>query len=1036
MRGADVEKVPEPKGEATFFCTHYVTMTYDRSPWVVEDDNKTQPDDPIAGLDVRVGIHTSAGGADMPSSKIPKLDELQKLIKDQLGYDLGRLYDCHHEFLADGGIRVAVQFNLASLVPFISDIGPTITTVFGVGFQEALNSDITLSILCSSFYIDVNAEETSATGALYEYNPTVREMKGDRHFICGTVTSARKNFCPLRSRVSKACCPSIDSVNPGSLPTAASTARQKPAKVTERFGQRVENNINQLLEPLGYSEAVIHNLSQANVTAAMYYHMSNKQLELTGQTRPTNLATSLADSLPDELSSFLREKYASAFLCQVVKRDKTYGKKLTDQEKRNLWYWWNGNGKQCLSRSKEYAEITRIASTEALIEYMGDDLQRFLDDDPQTWARRLYDEITQERRMYMYMKYPMQGAAGTKQSSGVNVMNRVCTMLDALDRSHNYADDWFQATMAFVGARQLQYPSLASDSQDSDQAAEWLADILHRLIVQVLDGDGDDGTLDPDVRAGLRENIVAFEEANGLNSSGRTAEDRATEIVRTLGEFTTSLGGWMSAIDKGLAAAFAGTSLYKWTEEAFANLSDAWGDKIPGLSKMKGAVSIAMVGVYMMQIFGSVYGIIHDWDNMSDTQKAAAILEVIGTTVEGISSAKESWDAYRTRAKAENFEDYVQTSELDRGTYTALSEDGEGIAEVCEAVNPDVSLHEVVGDHLTPEGQATTPDDAEHWNEPPDRPPAGVPPEGEDVASKWSIGGRALKLFNVCLGIVLVGAAIYSLVEDWNKLSTGEKILDIPSDLTQTLQVVLDIVELFTGPDFVTATGIFATALPVLGAVLAIIGLVLMLVNFFISLFSPPPEDPVDTFLKKQGKPLLDALDAPPDPQLQYTLSTDTVHAHAVDPLAVTGTNTTDQPVTVPNVRVSLTGGTTAENLFDADHFDLVAADDPARDEPEHVYVAPAATAGAAMTTSTLGNGAKNEYHEYEVEIAGCQPGDDQAKTGSHGTSSLPPLVLQPGESFTVQWTAAVNKKGDSLVDVIEKSMLDRCHVQMPVVRV
>ncbi|RAL08762.1 uncharacterized protein BO97DRAFT_428075 [Aspergillus homomorphus CBS 101889] len=193
--------------------------------------------------------------------------------------------------------------------------------------------------------------------------------------------------------------------------------------------------------------------------------------------------------------------------------------------------------------------------------------------------------------------------------------------------------------------------------------------------------------------------------------------------------------------------------------------------------------------------------------------------------------------------------------------------------------------------------------------------------------------------------------------------------------------------------DFVMATGLYATALPVLGAVLTIIGVVLMVVNFFLSLFSALPPDPVETFLNSQGKPLLDSLDEAPTPRLEYTLlSAGSVPGKQVTTVAIQAANHT---------------------------------------ENEHLYVSLAATADAAITTSDFKSSSDPvaQYNEYDLEVAGC-------RTDGSTESSLPPLVLEPEESFIVRWTAEANKKGNSFVDVVEKLPLDKCHVQMPVVRV
>jgi hypothetical protein len=253
-------------GSGHFVVTHYVNMTYDKSVWPA-DKERNQPDSPIPGMEVRTGIYKSPSGAQMPFSKIRALDDLRTAIKDKFNRDLGQLYDCYHTILESGQMRVKFQFKLASLMPFISDVGEDITTVFNVGFQSTLGTDLTLPILCQSFYIDFDVEEKNVTGALYEYNPLVRDLKGDRyghaslynatakidprHYISGVVR-VDEGFDHLRSKVSRACAELSDPA----MPIARSNKFQ-PAKITETLHLEQRTDINTLLEPTGYDEVVV-----------------------------------------------------------------------------------------------------------------------------------------------------------------------------------------------------------------------------------------------------------------------------------------------------------------------------------------------------------------------------------------------------------------------------------------------------------------------------------------------------------------------------------------------------------------------------------------------------------------------------------------------------------------------------------------------------------------------------------------------------------------------------------------------------------
>ncbi|KAK1142130.1 hypothetical protein N8T08_008214 [Aspergillus melleus] len=519
-----------------------------------------------------------------------------------------------------------------------------------------------------------------------------------------------------------------------------------------------------------------------------------------------------------------------------------YGMYFSDKQKARLWYWWNGNGKTSLAKSKEYAQLTCISSGEAVKQCLGDELDGFMKDNPESWAEALYNELKSDRRMYWYINCPTRRATKDK-SEGVNVMNRQSCVLDALDQSHNYADDWFKDAVGFIGANQLQYPCI---SNDTDKACQQLKDLLYSPIVYVLT---DNDSIDQEVREDLKQGIQDFEDANDLD---KDEASRAMEIIQQLSEFIASAGEWITAIEKGLAATFVGGSkLFQISEAVFAKVADAIGDRIPGLLRIKEVASLAMVSIHALELLASLYGIITDWDEMSDGERAWAILEVFTVLPE----------------------DFIDTAELEQGFYNSIAEEGEGLESLCEAINPD-------------------------------RPPlreslrAGLPAEGEKIVSKWKIGGNAIKIFNVCI-----------LVADWDKLSTRDKILNIVSTLIQVLQVTLVIVELGEATGLFAITGVFATAIPVLAAVLTVLGIVMMIVNFFLSLFGGSPPDPVADFTDDVSKKLLDQSEESLPPKLEYTISTDSVTVGKTTSIFVQGQNKSDQELTVSNVHITLTSG-------------------------------------------------------------------------------------------------------------------------------
>ena len=93
----------------------------------------------------------------------------------------------------------------------------------------------------------------------------------------------------------------------------------------------------------------------------MLYHMNQDDRDqFTTENKPTNLPTELAEGLSGDLKTFLRDKYAPAWLCQSFAASDKYAGQFTAQQQKKLWYWWHGNGKGCLARSKEYNSINKL----------------------------------------------------------------------------------------------------------------------------------------------------------------------------------------------------------------------------------------------------------------------------------------------------------------------------------------------------------------------------------------------------------------------------------------------------------------------------------------------------------------------------------------------------------------------------------------------------------------------------------------------------------------------------------------------------
>jgi hypothetical protein len=146
----------------------------------------------------------------------------------------------------------------------------------------------------------------------------------------------------------------------------------------------------------------------------MYYHMNqDDREEFTSRAKPTNLPSSLADNLPAELKKFFHDKYAPAFLCRSISSFDKYRSKFTVKEQKDLWYWWEGNGDKCLSRSQEYNDLNNMTSIEAMKMLYRTDLDPFFNSSqgPDYWAEELFGKLGANRVMSQFLTNPIQNVS-------------------------------------------------------------------------------------------------------------------------------------------------------------------------------------------------------------------------------------------------------------------------------------------------------------------------------------------------------------------------------------------------------------------------------------------------------------------------------------------------------------------------------------------------------------------------------------------------------------------------------------------------
>ncbi|KAI1828148.1 hypothetical protein F4861DRAFT_245595 [Xylaria intraflava] len=993
-------------------------LTLDQSVWP-PDTERTEPETPVSGGTMEDGTMQSPYGVSTYMVQFPLIDQLRDQINTKFSQNLGSFYQISGKY-TDGLQSFTVAFDKAPLVPFVSDAGLDIDKKFGVGFDSKLGIDVTLPSLFQqmTFTFDVNYQTFS--GYFYEYDPTKRGYKGDRHLVIGKLADSSA-IEQGRSKISSAYATI-------SNPTAPAVMNQKlqPAPVTKSLHLLKDPTMSDLMRFSGYDERDLHNTSQLLIKNMMYYHMDSDQREnilrepipIVGQ----DLPSSLADDLPENLKTFFKKKYAPAFICRYVARTQKYAPQFTNQEIKNLWYWWEGNGKNSLSQSEEYNDINRLSSRAAMQTLYEQQLEPYLSNDPDKWADDLCDQLLGDKhQMMIFISNPVP--------DGNNVVNKLCNILDVLSPSADRAKKYFDGFMDFAWKQGAQAADI--EGGDQDQQYQWIYDSMNQLVVAILEGSA---SISDDVRDALTADINDFEVQNGLNQQ-LDAEQRAAALLEKTTIFMRELAGWMSSIGKGLQAAFGGTALFKWAGQAIDTIAAKYTSQLPGVDKLKGLSSLCMVGVSLATAAVSIWGLVKNWNSMSDAGRATVIIQVVGMAVDAAGKAVDAFKSFKSKPSS-TATDEINTEALNDSLSDVITENNEKVGDLAQTIAGDDDYRTAMGDGLHGGGLTADSDSKETWNEDLKGTGEDVPPGYEDAAKRFNISGNILKIFNVILGIGLVVAMSFSLANDWSSMTDTGKALGVMNVIVQGLTVLLDIVDLGQAVELFAITGTMSVALPILGAVLAVIGIVLMIVQFFISLFvgKQDPPDPIQDFIDDVGHALIKTFDQAPEPQLSYSLSQQEVQGGSVIALQIEGVNNSSDDVTLSHATITLYSGDDNVCLFAeaADVIQLVAESDQHHDTAGYTYVTPSSlSAGQLPTPAKLGN--TSNYYEYDLQVAGPPK---EASTG------LQYLVLKQNEKFQSIWTAVVNKPGadaeksTSWIEIVEVGLKDKCQQQFMLQRV
>lgn len=428
----------------------------------------------------------------------------------------------------------------------------------------------------------------------------------------------------------------------------------------------------------------------------------------------------------------------------------------------------------------------------------------------------------------------------------------------------------------------------------------------------------------------------------------------------------------------------------------------------------------------MFSIAYSLVGLIKDWDEMSDADKAQVIMSMVGEITEGLDFAMEAWKTWKGRTGMAVL-DQLDTMEMDQGTYQSVRENADSLVSTAEKVSGDEGIGVSIGEKVTGEGGVPTEGTEEEgaWNKPLEELPNDMPPGGEEAASEFGMEGKLMNVLSIALGLAIAIVMTFSLVHDWDNMSTADKVINVLSLVVQVLSVTLEITDLGIEAGLWAVSATMAAALPVIGAVLAVLGIILALVSLLVSLFGGGEKDPIEDYIDGTGGQVIDSFDNAPAPRLDYSVSPADLPSGNVSSVTITGTNQGSEDVSLAGVTISILSGDDKSCLFsDTEKIVLVEDQTTAKDR---VYVAPKGEAAGDLPFRTALDADGKYYYRYALGVGGPKKENE---------SLLQQLVIKPAARFSATWSATANMTGrgqTAKVDVVEKTRSDMAHALLKV---
>ena len=339
------------------------------------------------------------------------------------------------------------------------------------------------------------------TGLARSYSSMAEGNEGDAHIIVATYV--KPNISTFASAARRAISTAADNN------LAVTSAHQLPHPLAQSLEVSSipvgKEDRLQALADISLDLTVVNLAAQTTMTNVMQWHMKpeDRNLFFKAVDKPSGLPAELTTSIENTAEgNWIRDTYAMAYICQIMTRSDGQIRseyRFTEKEKKNVEYFWAGNGSKCLSKSPVYRKLERAISRYEL-------RQRY----------KIIDVIHKEGAGVEYSNALYERYTGPftidelpkiNPTTGTSFLAKICTIMDALDDGAQIARNLDEVvdnhkTLADTNSNHLVVASMSSqkgqvwmaqywglktdDERDQMLEDSWLEDTLRELVNKIL----------------------------------------------------------------------------------------------------------------------------------------------------------------------------------------------------------------------------------------------------------------------------------------------------------------------------------------------------------------------------------------------------------------------------------------------------------------------------------------------------------------------------------------------------------------------